>query len=362
MTTRRWLFGDQLGPHFLDAADQPVLLSSRGRCSPGAGSTGRRRTWCCRRCGTAPPSSATSAATSAPTPTARRSRGRRAVSASAIRPRTRALRLRPNARRGRGAAGARLRHVAWPTSPRWADGRGRRAAAAGGLLPRRPPAPRRADGRRPSPSAAGGTSTPTTASRRRSRPTLGVAEPWWPDEDEIDDEVRRDLDRWERDGDVSFIGEDGPRRFAATRAEALARAAATSSPTGCRPSARTRTRCCAGDPWMAHSLLSAPMNLGLLDPLEVVAPGRAGLPGRRRRRSLGRGLRPPDHRLARLRLAPVLAAAASPTATATRCGATDTVPELVRRARRRRGRGRLPVRQSWRDLSASTAGCTTSRG
>jgi len=24
------------------------------------------------------------------------------------------------------------------------------------------------------------------------------------------------------------------------------------------------------DPWMAHSLLSAPMNLGLLDPLEVV--------------------------------------------------------------------------------------------
>src|SRR3954468_503083 len=24
--TRRWLFADQLGPHFLDAADQPVLL------------------------------------------------------------------------------------------------------------------------------------------------------------------------------------------------------------------------------------------------------------------------------------------------------------------------------------------------
>src|ERR1700755_3471068 len=24
--TRRWLFADQLGPHFLDAPDQPVLL------------------------------------------------------------------------------------------------------------------------------------------------------------------------------------------------------------------------------------------------------------------------------------------------------------------------------------------------
>ena len=51
--------------------------------------------------------------------------------------------------------------------------------------------------------------------------TLGVPEPWWPVEDEIDEQVRHDLDRWERDGDVSFIGVDGPRRFAATRTEAL---------------------------------------------------------------------------------------------------------------------------------------------
>lgn len=29
--TRRWLFGDQLGPHFLDTDDQPVLLAESRR-------------------------------------------------------------------------------------------------------------------------------------------------------------------------------------------------------------------------------------------------------------------------------------------------------------------------------------------
>jgi deoxyribodipyrimidine photolyase-related protein len=46
---------------------------------------------------------------------------------------------------------------------------------------------------------------------------LGVPPPWRPEEDDIDARVREDLDRWERDGDVSFVGRDGPRRFAATR-------------------------------------------------------------------------------------------------------------------------------------------------
>ncbi len=103
----------------------------------------------------------------------------------------------------------------------------------------------------------------------RGRKTLGVQEPRWPAEDDIDAEVRADLDRWERDGGVTFIGADGPRRFAATRAEALAalddfvrhRLAGFGT---------HEDAVMAGDPWMAHSLLSAPMNLGLLDPLEVV--------------------------------------------------------------------------------------------
>lgn len=55
----------------------------------------------------------------------------------------------------------------------------------------------------------------------RGQETLEVRGPWQPREDAIDDEVRHDLDRWERDGDVSFVGRDGPRRFPATRREAL---------------------------------------------------------------------------------------------------------------------------------------------
>ena len=45
--TRRWLFGDQLGPHFLDAPEQPCCSSSRARSSGAVGSAGTRRTSAC---------------------------------------------------------------------------------------------------------------------------------------------------------------------------------------------------------------------------------------------------------------------------------------------------------------------------
>lgn len=97
---------------------------------------------------------------------------------------------------------------------------------------------------------------------------LDVAEP--PDivEDDIDAEVRADLDRWEREG-VTFVGRDGPRIFPATRAEALARlehfVAYRLAAFGPHEDAML-----AGDWRLAHSVLSAPLNLGLLDPLECV--------------------------------------------------------------------------------------------
>ncbi len=99
--------------------------------------------------------------------------------------------------------------------------------------------------------------------------TLGVAEPWWPTEDAIDDGVRQDLDRWACEGDVRFVGEDGPRWAPATRTEALTalrhfveHRLATFGP--------TEDAMLAADPWMSHSALSPAINLGLLHPLEVV--------------------------------------------------------------------------------------------
>ena len=98
--------------------------------------------------------------------------------------------------------------------------------------------------------------------------TLGLSEPAWPVEDAIDDEVRADLDRWADEG-VKLIGDDGPRLFAATRAEALA--ALDDFVTHRLPDfGRYEDAILSEDRWMAHSLLSAPLNLGLLDPLEVV--------------------------------------------------------------------------------------------
>lgn len=103
----------------------------------------------------------------------------------------------------------------------------------------------------------------------RGQDTLDVRAPWQPSEDEIDEEVRRDLDRWERDGDVSFVGVDGPRRFPATRREALS--ALRHFVSHRLPDfGRYEDAMLAADPVMSHSLLSAPLNLGLLDPAECV--------------------------------------------------------------------------------------------
>jgi deoxyribodipyrimidine photolyase-related protein len=98
--------------------------------------------------------------------------------------------------------------------------------------------------------------------------SLGITQPWWPAEDEIDHGVREDLDRWEREG-IEFLGDDGPRWAPATRAEALA-ALEHFVEHRLRAFGPHEDAMLAADPWMAHSALSPALNLGLLHPLECV--------------------------------------------------------------------------------------------
>ncbi len=115
----------------------------------------------------------------------------------------------------------------------------------------------------------GGTTTPTTGNRRRAgRRRWGSPDPWWPAEDAIDAQVRADL------AGVPTVGVDGPRRFAVTRDEALA-ALAVFLRDRLPAFGAHEDAMLAGDGWMSHSLLSVPLNLGLLDPLEVVQAAEA---------------------------------------------------------------------------------------
>lgn len=88
-------------------------------------------------------------------------------------------------------------------------------------------------------------------------------------ENEIDAQVRKDLDQLAQSGIVSFIGEDGPRKFAGSRQEALA--ALDHFIEHQLPVFGPYEDAVYDSEWvLAHSMLSAPMNLGLLDPMEVV--------------------------------------------------------------------------------------------
>ena len=99
----------------------------------------------------------------------------------------------------------------------------------------------------------------------KGRATLAVAPPHHPVEDAVDAGVRRDLDALAPD----TVGVDGPRLFAATTAEA--RAALDQFVKDRLPLFGRYEDAIMGADWaMAHSLLSVPLNLGLLHPLDAV--------------------------------------------------------------------------------------------
>ncbi|GAB3468533.1 cryptochrome/photolyase family protein [Actinophytocola sediminis] len=100
--------------------------------------------------------------------------------------------------------------------------------------------------------------------------TLAVPAPYQPREDDVDERVRADLDRLVADGRVDPVGVDGPRLFAVTHDEA--RRALTRFLDTRLSTFGPHQDAVLGEDWaMSHALLSVPLNLGLLDPLDVVA-------------------------------------------------------------------------------------------
>ena len=100
--------------------------------------------------------------------------------------------------------------------------------------------------------------------------TLGAVAPYHPVEDDIDAQVRRDLDAMALD----TVGIDGPRLFAVTPAEAeevLRQFIEYRLPLF----GRYEDAMLGADWAMAHSLLSVPLNLGVLHPLDAVHAAEA---------------------------------------------------------------------------------------
>ncbi|MCX6387177.1 MAG: cryptochrome/photolyase family protein [Solirubrobacterales bacterium] len=104
----------------------------------------------------------------------------------------------------------------------------------------------------------------------RRPPAKGLTAPdsWMPTEDEVDADVRRDLDALVSDG-LQTWGADGPREFAVTAAEA--EAALSDFLSNRLPEfGPWQDAMVTGERTLFHARLSVPLNLGLLNPLDVV--------------------------------------------------------------------------------------------
>ena len=110
--------------------------------------------------------------------------------------------------------------------------------------------------------------------RRPPKDGLEVPEPWLPEEDAIDLEVRADLNRYSSEHGIAMWGADSPRAFAVTPGEArlvLDDFVATRL-AGFGP---WQDAMVPGEDTVFHSRLSVPLNLGVLDPLEACRAAEA---------------------------------------------------------------------------------------
>ncbi|CAN5708343.1 cryptochrome/photolyase family protein [soil metagenome] len=99
----------------------------------------------------------------------------------------------------------------------------------------------------------------------KKQDTLGVPKPYHPREDDIDARVRADLDAM----NLNTVGADGPRLFAVTPTEAK-RALDRFIEHRLPHFGRYEDAIMSQDWAMSHSLLSVPLNLGVLHPLDAV--------------------------------------------------------------------------------------------
>ncbi len=271
--SRRWLFADQLGPHFLDRPDQPVLLiESRA--------VFRRRRFHRQKAHLLLSALRHRAAELGEqalylaTDTYREALDQVREPLSVCSPTSYAAERFVHSLDGVEVLPSRGFVTSREDFDRWAAGRdGKRLLLEDFYRDAR----RRHDVLMDGSEPAGGRWN-YDADNRQPPPAgadrLDVSPPWWATEDDIDVKVRHDLDRWEADGDVTFVGRDGPRWAAATRGEALT---ALDAFVQHRLAAfgPVEDAMLAGDATMAHSMLSAPMNLGLLDPMEAVRQAEA---------------------------------------------------------------------------------------
>jgi len=263
-SSRRWLFGDQLGPHFLDHPEQPVLIiESRA--------VFRRRRFRRQKAHLVLSAMRHRAAELGDRCEYIRSDTYRPAAQGPLtvcHPTSRAALALAQSMPGVEVLPARGFATPMEDFRRWADSRGgRRLLMEDFYRENRRRLRVLMDGEEPTEGRWN-----FDAENRERAPrsgSLDIPEPLWPVEDEIDEGVRRDLDRWVRDGDVSFVGVDGPRRFAATNSEALA-AFAHFLTERLDTFGPFEDAMLSGDPWMAHSLMSAALNLGLVHPLELV--------------------------------------------------------------------------------------------
>jgi len=265
--SRRWLFADQLGPHFLDDPDQPVLLVE-SRAAFGRRPMHRRKAHLVL---SALRHRAAELGDQALFVRARTYR--EAVDQARTGTEGELTVCAPTSWAARRLTGdlpgvATLPARGFGTGERefaaWVRERGRRRLLMEDFYR---DARRRLGILMAGAEPAGGRWNFDADNREPPRQRMDLPAPPAVHEDDIDEQVRRDLDDWQRAGDVRLTGRDGPREFPVTRAEAVT--ALNAFVLDRLPDfGPQQDAMLADDPVMAHSLLSPALNLGLLDPVE----------------------------------------------------------------------------------------------